>query len=265
MHPTIKNTLGVALIACALAGTVGLVRMSSAYSRSIDPATARSFTVTGESKVVVVPDVAQFTFGVTTQGGRDLAVLQKENTQKVNEAIAFVKSKKVDAKDITTSQYQVEPRYQYSSCASGVCPPPQIVGYTVVQRVIVKVRDFAAASDILAGVVERGANDVSQLTFTVDDLESIRNTARITAIAKAREKATAIAKAGDVRIGKLISIDEGTAPAAYPEMGYGAGARAESFVYDTAMSAKAVNAPAPAIEAGSQEVQVFVTLRYSIR
>lgn len=261
MHPTIKNILGVMLIVLAIAGTAGIVRVSSAYSRASDAATARSFTVQGESKVVVVPNVAQFTFGVTTQGGRDLAPLQKQNTQKVNEAIAFVKSKNVDAKDITTAQYQVEPRYQYSSCVAGVCPPPEIVGYTVTQRVTVKVRDFSAASAILAGVVERGANDVSQLTFTVDDLESIRNEARIAAIGKAREKAKAIAKAGDVRIGKLISIDEGASPVAvvYPEMGYGGGART------MAADAKQEGAPAPVIEAGSQEIQVFVTLRYSIR
>lgn len=265
MHQTIKNTLGVVLIVLALAGTVGLVRMSNAYSRSIDPATARSFTVTGESKVVVVPDVAQFTFGVTTQGGRDLAQLQKENTQKVNEAIAYVKSKNVDAKDIATSQYQVEPRYQYSSCASGICPPPQIVGYTVLQRVTVKVRDFAAASDILAGVVERGANDVSQLTFTVDDLEAIRTTARINAIAKAREKATAIAKAGNVRVGKLLSMDDGSTSTAFQQMGYGGGARMNTMMYDAALEAKAVEAPAPAIEAGSQEITVSVTLRYAIQ
>ena len=48
-----------------------------------------------------------------------------------------------------------------------VCPPSEIIGYTVEQGVEVKVRDFAKVGDILAGVVENGANSTSQLYFTI--------------------------------------------------------------------------------------------------
>jgi uncharacterized protein len=258
MHTTIKNILGAAIIISALVGSMSLSRMSSAYSRSIDPAKTRNFAVTGESSVVIVPNIAEFTFGVTTQGGRDLAELQKENIRKLNDAITYVKSQNVAAKDITTSHYQVEPRYQYFPCTTGVCQPPQIVGYTIVQRVIVKVRDFSAAGRILAGVVERGVNDVSQLHFTIDDIETIRTAARIEAIGKAREKAKAIAAAAGVTADEIISIEDSSTSADYSEMQFNM-PRSTGASFD----AKSTG-PTPYVEPGSQEVRMRVTLRYAI-
>ena len=60
--------------------------------------------------------MAQFTFNIITEGGKDISKIQKENTDKANKAISFIKSKGVEAKDIKTQNYNLEPRYQYYSC-----------------------------------------------------------------------------------------------------------------------------------------------------
>lgn len=243
------------------------------YSNSVEPGAYRSFPVTGEGKVVAVPDVAEFTFSVITQGGKDLSKLQQENTERVNRAIGFVKSKGVEAKDIKTQGYSLEPRYQNVICKQTprpmpavesesytiidrTCPPPEIVGYTISQTVSVKVRDFTKIGELLAGAVSAGANSVSQLSFVIDDRTALENQAREEAITKAQTKAKAIAKAGGFRLGKLISINEGWGGPIY--------ARYESFGKggDAIMP---MAAPAPSIEPGSQEVVVSVTLMYEIR
>ncbi|MBI4094576.1 MAG: SIMPL domain-containing protein [Candidatus Liptonbacteria bacterium] len=210
----------------------------------------------GEGKVVAVPDVARFTFSTITQGGLDIAALQAENTSKVNKAIAFVKSNGVDAKDIRTESFNLEPRYQYFSCprTGGPCPPPEIVGYTARQTVSIKVRDFAKIGALLSGVVENGANSVSQLSFTIDDPFAVENEARAEAIAKAQEKAKAVARAAGFRIGRLISVDEGYTPI------FRTFDKAEALGFGGAAPAAA-----PSIEPGSQEVMVTVTLRYEIQ
>lgn len=243
------------------------------YSNAVEPGTYRSFSVTGEGKVVAVPDVAEFTFSVITQGGKDLSKLQQENTERVNRAIGFVKSKGVDAKDIKTQGYNLEPRYQNVICKQvprpmpavesesytiidRTCPPPEIVGYTITQTVSVKVRDFTKIGELLAGAVSSGANSVSQLSFVIDDRAALENKAREEAIVKAQAKAKAIAKVGGFRLGKLISINEGwTGPISY--------ARYEAF--GKGGDAMPMAAPAPSIEPGSQEVMVSVTLIYEIR
>lgn len=265
MNNKIKNYLGVATIISVLLAGYAAASYVDSYSKSIQPSSFRSFSASGEGKIVAVPDVAEFTLTVVTSGGKDLAALQAENTVKMNKIIEFVKSKGVADKDIKTQSYNLEPRYQSYSCDrillndSGEvkpCPPPEIVGYTVNQTVQVKVRDFKNIGDILSGAVQNGANTASNLSFTIDDPTKLRNEARAQAIVKAREQAEIVAKAGGFRIGKLLSIDESYYPVAYKNYGMYGGAALET--QDAAV-------PAPSIEAGSQEITANVTLRYEIK
>ncbi len=247
----------VALLAVAYA----VVVYAGAYARSAEPSNFRSFSVTAEGRAIGVPDVAKFTFSVVTEGGTDLAALQAQNTEKVNAAIAYLKSKSIDAKDIKTSQYSVSPRYQYYDCSrlyggATPCPPPEIVGYTVTQSVSVKVRDFTIAGDVLSGVVASGANSVSELQFAVDDPTALQDAAREEAIGKARVRAYAVASAGGFSVGRLLGIEESGSRPVYPmymeSAAYGKGGGPDT-------------APSPAIEPGSEDVTVAVTLRYEIR
>ena len=238
------------------------------YSRSIQPSAFRSFAVTGQGKVVARPDVAMFTFNIINEGGTDIAALERDNTERGNKINSWLKEQGVAKEDIKTEQYNLSPRYQNTRCQPNLpnpyrvltfttCPPPSIVGYTVTQSVAVKIRNFAKIGAVLSGVVERGANNVSQLNFTIDDPVIVENEARAKAIAEARAKAKLVAVAGGFSVGRLLGIDEGGAPPYY----------AEKFA-PRMMSLDGVAAsaslPAPTIEPGSQDVIINVTLRYEI-
>ncbi|MCX6788316.1 MAG: SIMPL domain-containing protein [Candidatus Jorgensenbacteria bacterium] len=228
---------------------------SDAYSKSIQPSSFRSFSVSAEGKSVSIPDIASFTFSLVTQGDKNLAKIQGENTDKMNKAIAFVKANGIADKDIKTESYSVQPRYQYSTCPpnGGVCPPAEIVGYEINQSVLVKIRDFAKIGDILAGVVNNGANSVSGFQFTLDNPTSAQDLARAEAIQKAKVKAEAIAKAGGFSLGRLLGISEGSN---YPQ---------PMYAYSTKAMAGADSASSPTVEAGSQETTVNVSLQYEIQ
>lgn len=238
--------------------------IASSYSESTQPASFRSFGVDGEGKVTAIPDVARFTFGLTTEGGKDISKLQKENTDKMNKAIEFIKSQGIVDKDIKTENYNLEPKYQYYDCgrlyaADGTikpCPPAEIIGYSIKQTVSVKVRDFSKVGDVLSGAIKNGANTVSQLYFELDDPSSVMETARELAIKKAIDKANKVAKAGGFKIGRLLSIEEGS-------QGYPIYRNYAASEMKTMLSAS--GSGAPQIEAGSQEVKIDVTLRYEIK
>jgi len=280
MNQTTKNVMGWAIAVAVIAtGYAGLSYVSS-YGKAIQPSSFRSFSVSGQGKAIAIPDVAEFTFTVVTQGGKDVASLQSQNTTAANKAIAFVKSKGVADKDIKTQYYNVSPDYQTYNCsivpqtyggtsasAGGTviapsmpvvrpCPPASIVGYTVTQSVDVKIRDFTTIGDIMSGVVTNGANQVGQLSFTLDDPTVVQNQAEADAIAKAKTEAQAVAKAGGFTIGRLLGIQTGNNQ--YPIYSYASGVGAMDSV-----SVKAV--PAPAIQVGSQEVNMTVTLQYEIQ
>lgn len=252
----VKNLLALAGVIAAITFSYAAVKYVGAYSQSIQPSSFRNFSVSGIGKVVAVPDVAEFDFGVLTEGGKNIGSLQKDNVGKVNKAIAFLKSKGVEAVDIQTQNYSVQPRYQYFNCTGLVpCRPAEIIGYTIQQNVLVKVRDFDKIGDMLAGVVENGANTVSQLNFTVDDPTKVEQEARTKAIAKAKDKAQDVAAAGGFSLGRLLSIEEGGNNQPVPMYAYGMGGGAVT-------DAKSV---APIVEPGSQEVSVIVTLQYEIQ
>ena len=224
------------------------------YSKSIDPSSVRSFSVSAEGEAISIPDVAQFTFSVINEGGLNVTSLQESNINKTNQIIDFLKSEGVAKEDIKTQNYDLQPRYQYYSCPrnGGVCPPAEVIGYTINQTISVKIRNFEKAGDILANTVQKGASSVSQLNFTIDDPTSIQDKARGEAIEKAKEKAKSIAKAGGFRLGQLLSIQE---------RDY------STPVYERFDSAIGIGGglSVPKIEPGSQETKVTVTLIYEIR
>lgn len=262
MDNKVKNYLGIAVILAVLLFAFGYLSYVNTYSQSAQPSSYRTFSVSGEGKIVAVPDVAEFTFSVINEGGKDIAALQAGNVDKVNKAIDFLKNLGIDSKDIKSLSYNLSPRYQTYSCnykietgSSEVCPPSEIVGYTITQTVSVKVRDFTKIGDAMSGVVSNGANSVSSLSFAIDDQTALESQARDEAITQAREKAEEIAKAGGFNVGKLLSIEEGYAP--YYSYAKGAGS---AVSYDEALVVATPN-----LEPGSQEVTVNVTLRYEIK
>lgn len=260
MNPLLKNLLGLALIV-SLGGALYLgFLITKTYDRSSEPSNFRSFTVQGEGKAVGIPDVASFSFEVITEGDTDLAELQSENAKKMNTALEFTTKQGVDKKDIKTSQYSIQPRYENTVCdysvRGSVCPPAEIVGYTVQQTTYVKIRDFKMISALLSGVVSSGANSVSGLSFMIDDASMVENEARAEAIKNAQEKAASIAKAGGFQLGRLLEISEnnnGYTPY------YG-----RTAMMDVGGGAKEA-AVAPTIEAGSQDITITVSLKYEIQ
>ena len=254
------SAIGVGIL-LMLVLAVGVYRYTDAYASSIQPGSFRSFSVSGEGKVVISPDVAKFTYSVITEGGSDLSALMKQNEDRGKKAIDFLKGNGVKSEDIKTEHFGVSPRYQYANCGgtgSGVCPPPSIVGYTVTQTVSVKVRkdDFGKVGALLSGVVKEGANSVSQVSFEIDDPARAEADARAKAFAQAREKAESLADAGNFRVGRLLSVSEG----GYSPYYYGRDTKA---VYG--MGGEGAPAPAVSIEPGSQDVVINISLQYEIR
>jgi uncharacterized protein len=256
MDQKLKNYVGIAAILALVLVGYSATRFAESYSHGANNNASGGFTVSGEGKVVTVPDVAQFSFSVITQGGKDLAKLQQDNTTKVNKTLSYIKAQGVKKEDIKTSGYHIEPRYQYYPCdGRGICRPAEIVGYNVNQSVTVKVRDFEKAGALLAGSVQNGANSVSQLQFTMDNPEAARSLAKAEAIKNARNQAEIIAKAGGFKIGRLLSVDygeNGSQPMPY-------------MAREKMMNEVALDAGGPMIEPGSQEVIMTAHVRFEIK
>lgn len=220
-----------------------------------------SITVDGKGEIFAKPDIATFTFSVLAKE-IDAVTAQTAAAKSMDDIVAYLGEKGVDEKDIKTTGYYMNPRYEYpeTRCFDGYCPPqgePKLIGYEVSQSVAVKVRKTEDAGMLIAGVSEKGATNVGGLSFTIDDEESLKTDAREAAIADAKTKAQELSEKLGVRIVRMTGYweDQGYMP--YNGMGGG-------YEMDMAMSAKVESAPA-VIPTGENTITSVVNITYEVR
>jgi hypothetical protein len=173
------------------------------------PAYAGSITIEGRGEVMAAPDVAQINSGVTTQGATAREALDA-NSAAMAELIAQLKASGIEARDIQTSGFSVNPNYVYTEerDANGYSLPPKIAGYQVANTVTVTVRALDTLGSILDKSVTIGANTVNGVTFSVADPSALYDEARKAAFADARAKAELYATAAGGTLDEINSISE---------------------------------------------------------
>ena len=173
------------------------------------PAIAGTIAIDGRGEVSAAPDTAFVTSGVTTQGETARQALDL-NTEAMGDLIAALKAAGIEAKDIQTSGFSVNPNYVYSEQrdASGYTLPPKITGYQVSNSVTVRVRALSSLGSVLDRAVTVGANTINGVSFSVADPTELYNKAREQAFADARNKADLYATAASGKLGDIISISE---------------------------------------------------------
>ncbi len=215
-------------------------------------------SVSGYGEAFGEPDLATFSFSIVSDK-LTVANAQADATAKINAVTNYLTDAGIDKKDIQTSDYSVQPQYDYvqQACAGGYCPGGKQVlrGYEVRQSTTVKVRDTTKAGDLLTGVGTKGATEVSGLSFTFDDPYKLQNDSRAKAIADAKKKAQELAKELGVSLVRVVSFSEnGNTPG---PMYYAKG---------LSMSAAESSAPAaPDISVGQNKVTSNVSVTYEIR
>ncbi|MFT7645190.1 MAG: hypothetical protein ACI9BF_000865 [Candidatus Paceibacteria bacterium] len=248
--------LGSLILFMALIALASYAKLNFAKIEFINPSPA-TISVIGEGEVLAVPDIGQFSFSVTAEGD-DASKAQETSGTKINDILAYLKEQGIEDKDVKTQNYNLYPKWRYEErlcLANSYCPPGERVqdGFQVSQTVSVKVRDTKIAGVIIAGVGEKGATNISNLNFTIDDIDALRAEARGAAIKDAEEKADLLAGQLGVLVVRLINYNEGGGYEPYLET------RAMSFD-----SAKADDFSGPELPVGEQSTKVQVTITYEV-
>lgn len=218
-----------------------------------------SITVDGKGEIFAKPDVATFNFSVNSKEV-DAATAQASAATRVNAIVDYLKSKGIDEKDIKTTGYYLNPRYEYPQvrCTEWNCPPagePTLVGYEVSQSIDVKVRKTEDAGMLIAGAGELGATNVGGLSFTIDDEDTLKGDARTAAIADAKAKADVLAEQLGVRIVRMNGYWEDQSGG--PVYGYGG---------DMAMNASFTKEQSvPQVPTGENTITSMVHITYEVR
>ena len=241
MSQTLR-TMGAVVLGAAIVAVAALsVRTGPAVGApTTDTTTPHTITVTGTGTISIVPDIARVGVGVTVAKStvRDARAAAAASMSSI---IAALKGLGIDDKDLQTTSIDLSPRYASGSSA-------KIIGYTISEQLQVTVRDLDKAGDVVDTATAKGANEVNGLWFDVSDPAKAQNDARQAAVAAARSSAQALASAGGVTLGSVISI----ADSSPSFVGYGA--------YPKAFAADA----ATPVQPGSQDLTATVTVVFEL-
>ncbi|MFZ1681941.1 MAG: SIMPL domain-containing protein, partial [Rhizobiaceae bacterium] len=175
------------------------------------------------------------------------------NNAAMAEVIAALKAEGIEARDLQTSNFNINPRWYYPQNPDGspTQEQPRIVGYDVFNGLTVRVRDLARLGAILDRSVTLGVNQGGQVSFTNDNPAAVLKEARKAAVADALDKARTLAEAAGVGVGRILEMSETNfMPQPVPMM-------------EAKMAMARDAAPVP-IEAGENVWRVNVTVTFEI-
>lgn len=217
---------------------------AAAVGDKIDIDTAN---VTGTGSIKVKPDVAYITLGVQTEN-KDAKAAQTENAKMMEAVVKAITDKGIKEDAIQTTQFTMNPRYDYSEGREN------FVGYQVINMVTVRVKDINKTGDVLDAATAAGANLTQSIRFGVEDTTALYNQALEKAVANAKGKAEAIANAAGRKIDSIWTISEGYSaqPTPYPMLN----AAAEMATFDK------VSTP---VLTGEMEITATVTASYRLK
>ena len=188
-----------------LLATAALAAMLVASPAAADDAPVPTLQASGEGTVMVAPDIAVVTIGVSTRDETASAALSA-NSADVAKVLDAIRGEGVADKDIGTSGFSIYPVYEQPKDGEPQTQPPKVVGYQVSNDVRVTIRDITTSGGILDKVVSAGANQVNGISFDVADRKTPGEAALKDAIADAKRKAEIMAEAAGVKLVRVLSV-----------------------------------------------------------
>lgn len=227
-----------------------------------------TISVTGNAELNTAPDVATFSFTIK-ETSKTIKEAQDIISEKVSKILDGLEDANIKEKDITTQSYTMYPKYEWVKVKSeeqialdgtvfyaGNNSKQVQTGFDVSQNVNVKLRDFDKVAEVLELFGDVGVENLNGPNFQVDKPDDLQEKAREMAIDEAQDKAKKLAKDLGVKLGKVVSFNEGSR--GYNPQPYLSKAR--SFVaYDESADF------APELPVGENTISANVTITYKIK
>lgn len=207
-------------------------------------AAERTVRVRGEGKASAPPDVATIRAGVVTQDA-DAQKAVSANSQAMKKILAALEKFGVEEKDVQTTGFSVRPVYRRDNGRVR----PEIEGYRVSNQVSVRVRDLGSLGEVLDALVGAGSNQLSGVSFGIQDRAKLLDEARRGAMADACRRAELYAREAGARLGRVVTISEQSA--------------SSSPVRRYALAADAARASVP-VAKGELDVRASVEVVYAL-
>ena len=240
------ETAGAAAAVVEESGGTGVESGNDVHAKlsEHDGAGAAGIVVSGSGRARSAPDLATLRLGVeaseATVGEARVAAAEA-----MSAVMASVSAEGVEAKDIQTGHFSIQPRYtgrEITRCGEaesskgsdaeengkqegpdgiGMALEPKgqecfqeyrsvIIGYEVSNNLTVLVRDLETVDDVIDGAVDAGGDNIrfNGLSFSLEDTTELESEARSSAVSDLAAKAGELAALAGVELGELVYLTE---------------------------------------------------------
>jgi uncharacterized protein YggE len=233
-----------ALLSLVLAAVSSLPTAAQTTALSTD---GPAIITTGEGVVKLAPDRGWVTIAAESRA-RSPRDAQRANADAMAAVLAKLKGAGLAADAIRTSGYDLQPEFDYANGKQ------TLRGYVARNTIEVRVDDIGRVGEVLDLAVGSGATNVSGIRFDLKDRASADREALRRAAADARARAEAVASGVNLRVDRVLRIEEqrGFVEPPRPMM-------------TMRQSAGAMESTQPPISPGELEVRAIVTMTSAIR
>lgn len=163
-----------------------------------------TLSITGEAKETVMPDQAILTASVVNHD-KQLAVAKKNNDDQMEKVVKIAQEFNIPRSKITPSNLNINPEYIYNDKTR----KQEMTGYVVSRTLRITMDKLDIHERVLSALVDANVDQVSGVEFSVANPDAISDRLRVKAMENAKTKATALAAAAGVKLGKPLSINAG--------------------------------------------------------
>lgn len=237
------------VLALAFVLAAGTARAQDDDTPSLDD-TPR-ITVVGTASAEVPPDLATITLGVANHRATAKAAADATSTTAAA-IIEAAKAQGVKPADIATRSIDISQSFEDQQDANGRYIGRRPNGFDASNTIAIRVRDLAQAGALAQILIDKGANALEGIAFSIEHPQPILDRLSGEAVANAKRQAEIMAQAAGVKLGRVLVIEREGAP------------RPVFPVPMAAMKAARATPAAVPVEAGSQSLQASATVTWAI-
>ncbi|MBZ5721844.1 MAG: SIMPL domain-containing protein [Acidobacteriia bacterium] len=175
---------------------------AASQDRPTITAQANTVFVGADGKFEANPDTAMVQFNIAAQEETSRAAYDRAS-KSAEQIRQILRSNGIEPKTAEIGFFSIQPVYDWKN------PKRKLVGYRVNASVSLKLKDFSKIAPILQQLADADVTENQTINYTLEDMDAAKTKAVEDAYRRARESASAVARAGGRTLGELsyASVD----------------------------------------------------------
>jgi uncharacterized protein len=205
-----------------------------------------TISITGSAEKEIPSDESRISLAVENTNANP-NIVRKNNADKMNTIINVLKQAGLSNENITTSNYQVTPNYDYENSNYD-----KIISYTALNKIELKTSTNTNISKFVDLAVNNGANRVENIDFVISKKTLDENSMELLkdAFRNAKQKAEILGTEGNFTITGIKKIDTSSEGGYTPPV----------YLYDNYAGEAGEKMPSPSTQIIPQKNKITVTL-----